>query len=196
MKPLRMWLTVAMAAATFFLLINIPVLAAEEAKPDPAESPAGQIFKWLNFLIVFGGIGFLIAKHGGGFFRGNAKEIAASITEAQTAKAAADGELREVNSKISRVDSEVAELREAARRDASAEAERLRVSGQAEIEKINLAARAELKASERVAQQQLRELAASAAVERAGVLVNSRMTGEVRARLLRSFLGKLDRSAN
>jgi F0F1-type ATP synthase membrane subunit b/b' len=87
-------------------------------------------------------------------------------------------------------------LREAARRDASAEAERLRVSGQAEIEKINLAARAELKASERVAQQQLRELAASAAVERAGVLVNSRMTGEVRAKLLRSFLGKLDRSAN
>ena len=55
---------------------------------------------------------YLIAKNGGAFFRGNAKAIAASITEAQAAKAAADRELSEVNAKISRLDQEVAELRE------------------------------------------------------------------------------------
>jgi F0F1-type ATP synthase membrane subunit b/b' len=200
MKSSRNWLTNWLAllsgAALFCFLTSLPALAAEEAKPDPSESPVGQIFKWINFLVVFGGIAFLIAKHGGAFFRGNAKEIAASITEAQAAKAEADRELSDVNSKISRADTEVTELRAAARRDADAEAERLRASGQAEIEKINVAARAELKAAERVAQQQLRELAASAAVERAGVLVSSRMTPETRERLLRSFLGKLDRSAN
>ena len=69
-------------------------------------------------------------------------------------------------------------------------------SGLAEIEKIKLAARAELAASERAAQQQLREAAASMAVERAGALVNSRMNGEVRAKLFHSFLGELGRSAN
>ena len=100
------------------------------------------------------------------------------------AKAEADRELREVEAKIARLDQEVPELREAARRDSAAEAERLRASGRAEIEKIKQAARAELAASERAAQQELRAMAASMAVERAGALVSSRMNREVRARII------------
>jgi len=64
------------------------------------------------------------------------------------------------------------------------------------MEKIKQAAQAELAASERAAQQQLREIAASMAVERAGALVNSRMNPDVRAKLFHSFLGELQRSAN
>ena len=59
--------------------------AAEGAAPDPADSPVGAIFRWLNFLIIFGGIAFLIAKHGSSFFQSNAKSIAASIHEATAA---------------------------------------------------------------------------------------------------------------
>jgi F-type H+-transporting ATPase subunit b len=183
------------ALAVFFLTI-VPMLAAEGAEPDPAESTAGLIFRWLNFLIVFGGIGYLIAKHGGAFFRANAKAIAAGIHEATAAKAEAAHELAEVEAKISRLDREVAELREAARRNWAAESERLRTSGLAEIEKIKQAAGAELAASERASRQQLREIAATLAVQRAAALVNSRMDRQLRARMFRSFLGELGRGAN
>jgi F0F1-type ATP synthase membrane subunit b/b' len=196
MKSWRRLVSLAACAIVTFLLATIPVLAAEADEPDPADSTAGLIFRWLNFILVFGGIGYLIAKHGGAFFKANAKAIASNITEGQAAKAAADAELSEVNAKISRLEQEVAELREAARRDGMAEAERLRASGVSEIEKIDQAARAELAASERAARQQLREAAASMAVERAGDLVHSRMNGEVRARMFHSFLGELGRSAN
>ncbi len=196
MKSLRRWFSPAAGVFTILFLATLPMLAAEGAEPDPADSTAGLIFRWLNFALVFGGIGYLIAKNGGAFFSANAKAIASSITEAQAAKAAADRELSEVNAKISRLDQELAELREAARRDGAAEAERLRVSGQAEIEKIKQAVNAELAASGRAARQQLREIAASMAVERAGVLVSSRMNNEVRAKLFHSFLGELGRSAN
>jgi F-type H+-transporting ATPase subunit b len=179
-----------------FFLAALPALAAEGAEEDPAASTAGLIFRWLNFILVFGGIGYLIAKHGGAFFRANAKAIAASITEASAAKADADRELHEVETKIARFDQEVAELREAARRDSDAEAERLRGSGRAEIEKISQAACGELVAAERAAQQELRAIAASMAVERAGALVSSRMNREIRARIFHSFLGELGRSAN
>ena len=179
-----------------FLLAALPVLAAEGAEPDPAESTTGLIFRWLNFLLIFGGVAYMLAKHGNAFFRGNAKAIAASITEAQAAKAAADRELREVEAKIARLDQEIAELREAARRNWAVEAERLRAGGQAEIEKINQAARAELEASERAAQHQLRDVAAALSVEQAGALVSSKMNTEVRARLFRAFLDELGRSAN
>jgi F-type H+-transporting ATPase subunit b len=177
-------------------LMTIPSLAAEAGAENSGSSIAEPLFRWLNFLIVFGGIAYLVAKHGGSFFRDNAKAIAASITEASAAKAEADRELHAVETKIARLDQEIAELREAARRDSEAEAERLLASGRVEIEKIKQAARGELVASERAAQQELRAIAASMAVERAGGLVRSRMNGEVRARIFHAFLGELGRSAN
>jgi len=195
MKSFRRFLQLAARLFLAFFLMALPVLAAEGAEPDPADSTAGLIFRWLNFLIVFGGIGWLIAKYGGAFFRGNAKEIAASIVEATAAKTEADRELRQVEAKVARLDQDVAEMRGEARRNWAAESERLRASGLAEIEKINVAARGELAASERAAQQQVREIAASMAVERAAAVVSARMNAETRARMFQAFLSELGRSA-
>jgi ABC-type amino acid transport substrate-binding protein/F0F1-type ATP synthase membrane subunit b/b' len=121
----------------------------------------------------------------------NAKEIAANIVEASAAKAEAERELHQVEAKIARLDQDLAEMREEAKRNWAAESERLYASGVAEIEKINQAARAELAASERAAQQQVREIAASMAVERAAALVSSKMNTEIRARMFQSFLQEL-----
>ena len=196
---LKLWrraLPLLAIALVGFFLTSIPALAAE----GPAEESSGltpeTIFRWLNFAIVFGGIAYLIAKHGSSFFRANAKAIAASITEASAAKEEADRELREVEAKIARLDQEVAGLWEGARRDSAVEVERLIASGRAEAEKIKQAARGELAASERAAQQELRAIAAAMAVDRAAALVRSRMNGEVRARIFHTFLGELGRSAN
>jgi F-type H+-transporting ATPase subunit b len=196
MKAFRRFLVLAPGGLLALFFMAIPVLAAEGAEPDPADSATGLIFRWLNFLIVFGGIAYLIAKHGGAFFRGNAKEIAASIVEATAAKAEADRELRDVEMKIQRLDQDVAELREEAGRNWAAESERLRASAQVEIEKIAHAAREELAASERAAQQQVREVAASMAVERAAALVSTKLNAEIRSRMFQSFLRELGRGAN
>jgi len=196
MKPFRRFPASASGLLLIFILAALPVLAAEGAAPNPADSPTGLIFRWLNFLIVFGGIGYLIVKHGGAFFRGNAKEIAASIVEATTVKAEADRELREVETKVARLDQDVAEMREEARRNWATESERLYASGLAEIEKINQAARGELAASERAAQQQLREVAAALAMQNAAALVSSRMNAEIRAKMFQSFLVELGKGKN
>jgi F-type H+-transporting ATPase subunit b len=195
MKSCRQFLAYASSALLIFFFMALPALAAEGAEPDPADSTTGLIFRWLNFLIVFGGIAYLLAKHGGAFFRGNAKEISASIVEATAVKEEADRELRMVEAKIVHLDQDVAAVREEARRNWEAEAQRLYTSGLAEIEKINQAARGELAASERAAQQQVREIAASLAVERAAALVSSKMNAEVRSRMFQSFVSQLGREA-
>ncbi len=115
----------ASAALVGLLLLTIPVLAEEGAAPNPADSPAGVIFRWINFALVFGGIAYLIAKHGGAFFSANARAISASIREGTAAKEEADRQLQEVETKISRLDQEVSALQESARRDSVAETERL-----------------------------------------------------------------------
>lgn len=196
---MRVWRRAAplLASGIFAVFLTaLPALAAEGAGEDPGASTAGLLFRWLNFFIVFGAIAYLIGKHGGTFFRGNAKAIAESIMEASAAKAEADRELQEVETKIARLDDEVSELRESARRESAAEQDRLVASGRAEVEKISQAARGELSAAERAAQQELRSIAASMAVERAGALVSSRMNGEIRARIFHAFLSELGRSAN
>ena len=196
MKSLRRFLRLGWSVLPAMLLIAMPVLAAEGAEPDPADSTAGLVFRWLNFAIVFGGIGFLVAKSGGAFFRANAKEIAASIVEATAAKEEAQRELQSIDAKVNRLGQDVAELKEEAKRNWDAESQRLHSSGVAEIEKIKQAARAELAASERAAQEQLREIAASLAVKNAAALVAARMNSETRAKIFRAFVADLERSKN
>jgi len=196
MNALRRFLTVASTALLISFFAALPAFAQEGAKADPAESTAGLIFKWINFLIVFGAIAFLIGKHGGAFFRANAKEISASIVEATAVKAEADRELRETEAKVGRLDQDLTTMREEAQRNWAAESERLRASSVVEIEKINQAARGELAASERAAQQQLRQVAAALSVERAAALVSARMNPEIRSKMFQSFLDKLGKGAN
>jgi len=113
----RRALPVLTTALFTIFLTAIPVLAAEGAVEDSGGFTPTAFFRWLNFIIVFGGIAYLIAKHGQSYFRANAQAIAAGIAEASAAKAEADRELHEVETKIARLDQEIAELREAARRD-------------------------------------------------------------------------------
>src|SRR5258705_1466191 len=129
MKSWRRAIPVFASGLLIFFLTALPALAAEGGGEDQGASTGALIFRWLNFVLVFGGIGYLLAKHGGTFFRANAKAIAASITEASAAKAEADRELREVETKTARLDQEVAEKRAAARRDTTAANERLRGLG-------------------------------------------------------------------
>jgi F-type H+-transporting ATPase subunit b len=196
MKTCQRYLSFASGALLVSLVLAFPAFAEEGAKADPADSPVGIIFRWLNFLIVFGAIGFLIVKHGGAFFRANAKEISASIVEATAVKAEADRELAQAETKVHNLDRDLAALREEAQRNWAAERERLKASTVAEIEKINQAAVAEMAASERAAQQELRQVAAAMSVERAAALVTSRMNPEIRSKMFQSFLSKLERGAN
>lgn len=196
MRFFRRFFSPAARVLFIFLFMALPVIAAEGGEPDPADSTAGIIFRWLNFLIVFGGMAWLIAKYGGAFFRGNAKEIAASIIQATAEKEEALRELHAVEAKIERLDKDIAEMREQARQNWESESQRLQSSGAAEIEKINQAARSELAASERAAQEQLREITASLAVKNAAAVVSSRMNSDLRARIFQGFLGDLGRSKN
>jgi F0F1-type ATP synthase membrane subunit b/b' len=196
MKRLRRATSIAFRSLLILIFVSAPVLAAESTESDPLAASMGTFFKWLNFVIVFGGIIFLIRKYGESAFRANAQAIAAKITEAAEVKAQADRELSEVTAKIANFDREVAAMRETSAREAAAEAARLREAARVEIEKIKQAAHVELIAAERAAHQEVRALAASMAVERAGVVVTARMNPEIRARLFRNFLGEVERTRN
>jgi F0F1-type ATP synthase membrane subunit b/b' len=178
-------------------LATVPALAQEEhaAEPDPASTPLGFGFRWLNTALILSALIWVIRKFGGPLFRENARAISGAIREAADARALAERELAEVARQLENVDTEIRDLRRAGMQESEADAERLRALAQREAEKIARAAQAEIEAAERLAYQQLRNLAARMATERAASLVRQRLNPAAEKALFGSFLGELQRGA-
>lgn len=197
MKPQRRWLSPALLILFLTAAGALThALAAEAGEQNPAEGAIGTLFRWLNFLLVFGALGYLIAKHAPAWARRRAGAISGAMAEAAAAKAEAEKERRDAEARLARLEQEIAELRAAAQGESAAEAERIRARTREEIEKIDRAAQAEIEAAERAARMELKGMAARLAVERAGRLIRSELTAATQAAVFRSFLDNLVRSAN
>jgi F0F1-type ATP synthase membrane subunit b/b' len=127
----------------FLGAISLPALA-QESSSDAASTPIGTVFRWLNFLLVVGGLAYLIGKFGGPYFRGRALAIGKNIEEANQARAAAERELRETAEKLAGVEREIEQERRTAQRESAADQERIRALTKSEVEKIGQAGRAEI----------------------------------------------------
>jgi len=180
---------------TLMLLAALPVLA-QEGEASPVDSPAGWIFRWLNFAIVFGAIAYLAWKKGGPYFRAQAEVISQKIAEGAQAREAAERQRQEVQAKLANIDSEIAAMRADSKRDAEAEAMRLRILAREEAQKIERAAQAEIAAAERAARMELKALGARMAVERAEALLRKELTPKSEAALFQTFVQEIGRSVN
>jgi F0F1-type ATP synthase membrane subunit b/b' len=182
-------------AALLFAMavLTAPAFAADSASPDVADSPAGLVFRWLNFILVFGGLAYVLARYGGPYFRGRGAEVGSAIREAAAAKAEADREVGEIEDHVAHLDREIAQMRVESEQETHAEVQRQTESGQREIERIDRGAQFEIEASERVSRQQLRELAAQLAVVAAEKDLRAALSAneKERADLFQSFLAQL-----
>jgi len=181
-------------AATFLLVAAISAHAAEER--GTATERVKEIFKWINFVIVAGLIGWVFLKLTPPFFRKNAETISSAITKATAAKAEADRQLREAEEKLARLQKEVAQLRATAQREASADAERIRNITQSDAQKIGLAGKAEIEAAERAARLELKVIAANLAVDGAESLLAKQLTPQAQESLLAAFVKSLEGRPN
>ena len=181
-------------AAIFLFVAAVSARAAEES--GNATEQANEIFKWINFVIVAGLIGWVFLKLTPPFFRKNAETISSAITKATEAKAEADRQLREAEEKLARLQKEVAQLRATAQREASAEAERIRNITQSDAQKMGLAGKAEIEAAERAARLELKVIAANLAVDGAESLLAKQLTPQAQESLLSAFVKSLEGRPN
>ncbi len=181
-----------LAIVAGLLAFAAPALAAEE----PSTAPIGWAFRWLNFLLVFGGGGYLLWKYTPGYFRSRADEISSAIERARRLEREAQEVLRSAEEKLAGFEREAEEMRAAAQRDARAEAERIRALAREEAARIERAAGDEVAAAEQAARLALKAAAAQLATERAAELLREQMSRQTDARLFRFFVGSLARSVN
>lgn len=183
---------VAASAVIAALFLTLTAHAAEEGGAEAAT----EIFKWINFAIVASALLWVCLKKAPGFFRGRAEAISSAITKAGNAKAAADAELREAETKLANLDKEVTELRAFAEREAVAEIERIRIATSSDLEKIGAAAKAEIEAAERAARLELKALAAKLAVDGAEALLVKQLNAQEQVGLISNFVKSLEGMPN
>jgi len=189
---------------SFFLAVNILFVllfavaganAAEEGG-NAANERATEIFKWINFAIVAGVIVWVFGKKLPPVFRKKAEAISSAIANAAKAKAAAEAQLREAETRLANLQKEVAELRALAEKEAAAEVERLRAATQSDAQKIAAAAKAEIEAAERAARLELKALAANLAVDGAEMILAKQLTPKAQESLISDFVKSLEGRPN
>jgi F-type H+-transporting ATPase subunit b len=186
-----------LAGVLFVALFAAAAARAEEDTSNNAKTQTAQeVFKWINFAIVAGGVIWIFGKVLPPWFRGNAENIHSAIAKATAAKAEADVLLREAESKLASLENEVAALRETAKREGLAEIDRLQAATKSDEEKIAVAAKAEIAAAERAARQELKTLAAKLAVNGAGSLLATQLTPQVQENLVSEFVKSLEARPN
>jgi F-type H+-transporting ATPase subunit b len=186
----------SLVGVVFVLLFAVTGAHAAEEGGNAAVERATEIFKWINFAILAGVLVWVFGKLLPPVFRKKAEAISSAITNATNAKAAADAQLRDAETRLANLQKEVAELRAYAKRESIAEVERLRAATQNDGQKIAAAARAEIEAAERAARLELKALAANLAVDGAESLIAKRLTPQAQESLISNFLESLEGRPN
>jgi F-type H+-transporting ATPase subunit b len=187
----------AWAAVVLGLAVLAPVPWAHAQEPSGAKAGAqeekepAEIWKWANFLLLAGGLGYLAYKHAPPFFAARSKKIVKDMTDARQLHDEAEARAAEVDRRLANLEADIAAIRSDSQAEVAAETERLEKHTAAEIAKIELHAKQEIDAAGKGARMELRRFAAQLAIDLAERKLRARMTPETEDGLVRSFVSDL-----
>jgi F-type H+-transporting ATPase subunit b len=169
--------------------------AAAKHGEGHAEAPMpNEIWwKWANFAILAGVLGWLLSKHAGPFFRSRSEAIAAGIAEATRTRQEAEARAAAIERRVSNLSVEVEELRRRSHEEISREGERVRAETEAQILKIQARAQAEIESAAKHASHDLKVYSAQLALQLAEQQIRNRMTPDAQQRIADGFVSELRR---
>jgi len=128
---------------------------------------ASMVFWSLNAVLLFVFVGYFLVTGLPKAFRSRRQQLDRQIVEARVATEKAEERLRAVEERLSRLDSEIASVREQAERDSAHDETRIKQAMEDEKEKIVASAEQEIASAGAEAERRLRKFAAELAVDRA-----------------------------
>lgn len=162
---------------------------------EEAPMPNEIWWKWANFAILAAGLGFLIAKNAGPFFRNRTEEIRKGIEEASAMRADAEARAAAIEQRIGNLNAEVEALRAKSREEIAREGERVRAETAQQIEKIQRRAEADIAAAAKHAAQGLKAYSADLAIDMAAQQLRQRIDGSNQEQLADGFVDDMRRKA-
>jgi F-type H+-transporting ATPase subunit b len=185
---------------TRFFVCAAGLLFGMAAFPD-AVLAAEQTNKWgiwrtvigpsFNLLFVVGVLVWALRKPLAAFFTQRTQTIHEQLAEAQEARRLAEARVAELESRMSRLDDELKEIKQNAEREAQAEHARLSAMADQDVKKIIDRARQEIDGLTRAAQKELKSHIAELSVQLAEENIRKEITDVDRGRLFTKFVTRL-----
>ena len=150
---------------------------------------AATAFEIFNFVVLAILVGYGLVKALPKTFRNRSSAIQKKLVDARTATEEANARLNSVEARLSKLDSQIAEMRSHAEADSIRDEKRIKASVEDEKAKIIAAAEAEIQAATTLAQRQIQQYAAELAIEQAARKLV--VTAETDRLLVESFAHRL-----
>jgi F-type H+-transporting ATPase subunit b len=171
-------------------LVFSSVVFGAEQKND-ADEGKWLPWQWANFVILAGGLGYLIGKNVPGFFRARTAAIQKDINESTLLQEQADAKVREIEQRLASLATEIEALRAEAGGMLSAEGQRIRKETEHHLERLRQQTQREIDSMTRVAREELHAYAARLALDLAEERIRARMDQPAQARLVDAFTRQL-----
>lgn len=171
------------------LALTVGVAHAQETeKKEAAETKDDMlVWKWANFVIMAGGLGYLISKHLPPFLGSRTGDIQKDINEAQAQKAAAEKRAADMDARLASLGAEIKKFRADAKVEMEQEAARIRQDTARQIEKIQKQAEQEIESAGSLASRELRAYAAKLSLDLAEQRIRTGLDAGTEAGLVDDF---------
>lgn len=164
-------------------------------KQDAEQGDKWIWWQWANFVILAGGLGYLIRKHVPPLFQKESSEIKGALAEAARVKQEAAAYAASIEARLANLQKEIEQLRASALSDMSSENERIRRETEQHLNRIREQTAQEVELMTRAATAELRNYAAELALGLAEQRIRSQMNPATQANLAESFLHDLRQRA-
>jgi F-type H+-transporting ATPase subunit b len=148
----------------------------------------------LNFAVIFVTIGVLLRKKLPGYFSGRTSTIQKGIEEARKMSEDARRRLADVEGRLSRLDTEIASMRQEAEENAKAEEQRILSAGEEERRRIVASSEQEIEMTANAARRELKSYVAELAVDLAEKKI--RVSKDTDEALVRAFTARVGKDGN
>lgn len=165
--------------------------SAEKKEGKGGEGGAMLGWKWANFAILAGGLGYLIARNAGPFFDARTRKIRQGIAEAEMVRKEAEQRAGQVALRLSNLESDIAALRQSSKAEIESETARMAARTAGEIAKIRAQAESEIEAAGKAARTELKRYSAQLAIALAEQKVRARMNDQAQGALVDAFVRDL-----
>jgi len=187
------------AALVLLLFVKFPAPAQQhESETQKVEESTGVtehgpsvFWGWANFLVLAGGLGYLIKKNAGPYFAKRSLEIRKGLVEAEAERTASEAKVAAVDRRLANLQTEIEALRSSAQQEAEADAQRVRREAAAEMAKIQSHVAEEIASAAKSATLELRRYSAELALGLAEQKIAARLSPEIEDRLVGGFVADM-----
>ena len=165
-----------------------PTAAKAGAATEKHEEEPSAIWKWVNFAILAGALGYGIGKNAPAFFKSRSEEIQKGISDATNMKKEADARALAMEKRMANLESEIATLRATAKAEIAAEANRVGLETTQLLAKIQSHAEQEIASALKAASLELKSYSAKLALELAETKLRKQMNPTTDRELIGGFL--------